>query len=113
MVTQTLKVFADEIISPFIMNTIMDHKEEEMLFSYSESQFICQSYYVFSGIVKVIHVSIAMSQVDCIIVVLLTDVAVSTYTTHIFLTKKKLHEPDHGEISEDMEDFILTHENFL
>jgi hypothetical protein len=109
MITQTLKVLADEIISPFIMNTIMDHKEKELHFSYSESQFICQSYYIFSGIAKVIHVSIAMSQVDCILVVLLTDVVISTYTTHIFLKNKISQEPDDCEISEDLEEFILSH----
>jgi len=108
MITQTLKVLADEIISPFIINTIMDHKEKEMVFSYSVSQFICQVYYIFSGIAKVIHVSIAMSQVDCILVVLLTDLIISTYTTHIFLEKNKLQQVDEFLLSEDMEEFIMN-----
>ena len=107
MITQTLKVLADEIISPFIMNTIMDHKEKEILFSYYVSQFICQVYYIFSGIAKVIHVSIAMSQIDCILVVLITDVIISTYTTHMFLAKKKLQQDDDFLLPEDLEEFIL------
>jgi len=108
MITQILKVLADEIISPFIMNTIMDHKEKEMVFSYSVSQFICQVYCIFSGITKVIHASIAMSRVDCILVVLLTDVIVSTYTTHMFLAKKQLQQDDDCVLPEDLEEFILN-----
>jgi len=111
IITQTLKVLADEIISPFIINTIMDHKEKEMLFSYKESQVICQTYYIFSGITKIIHVSIAISQIDCIIVVLLTDLVISTYTTDIFLRNKKSQKPDDTVLSEDLEQFIQDMES--
>ena len=106
IVTQILKVFADEIISPFILNTIMDHKEKEMFFSYFESQIICQTYYMFSGITKVIYVSIAISQIDCILVVLFTDIIVSIYTTHIFLRNKTYQKHDVVLASDDLEDYI-------
>ena len=105
-ITQILKVFADEIISPFILNSIMDHKEKEMFFSYFETQIICQTYYTFSGITKVIYVSIAISQIDCILVVLFTDIIVSIYTTNIFLRNKTYQK--HGLVlaSDDLEDYI-------
>jgi len=87
-VTQALKVFADEIISPFITNTIMDHKENNIVFSYTESQLICQTYYMFSAINSIIQISIATSQIDFILVLIFTDLFISTYTTHVFLSDK-------------------------
>jgi len=87
-VTQALKVFADEIISPFITNTIMDHKEINIVFSYVESQLICQTYYMFSAINSIIQISIATSQIDFILVLIFTDLFISTYTTHVFLSNK-------------------------
>jgi hypothetical protein len=94
--TQTIKIFADEIISPFITNSVMDHKEHRLQFSYCDTQLICQSYYIFSAIHGVMLVSVATSQVDMILVLIATDVAVSTYTTHVFLTHKRHSAPYHA-----------------
>ena len=105
-ITQILKVFADEIISPFILNTIMDHKEKEMFFSYFETQIICQTYYTFSAFTKIIYVSIAISQIDCILVVIFTDIIVSIYTTHDFLRNKTYQKHDVVLASDDLEDYI-------
>jgi len=89
LVTQGLQVLSDEIISPFILNTIMDHKDRTTLFSYAESQMICQCYYLFSAVAKLVHVAIAISQVDFVVAVIATDIVVSCYTTHVFLQAKK------------------------
>ena len=91
LVTQGLQVLSDEIISPFILNTIMDHKDRTIWFSYAESQMICQCYYLFSAVSKLVHVAIAISQVDFIVAVIATDIIVSCYTTHIFLQAKTQH----------------------
>jgi len=91
LVTEGLQVLSDEIISPFILNTIMDHKDRTIWFSYAESQMICQCYYLFSAVSKLVHVAIAISQVDFIVAVIATDIIVSCYTTHIFLQAKTQH----------------------
>jgi hypothetical protein len=111
LVTQSLQVLSDETISPFILNTIMDHKDHTTLFSYAESQMICQSYYLFSAVAKLVHVAIAISQVDFVIAVIATNIMVSCYTTHVFLQAKKrggdcecalLHTPLQAPAGEDM-----------
>lgn len=93
VVTQILKVLADEIVSPWIINTIMDHKSTEvttsaMTVTYTEAQCICQTYYMFAASVKFITISITISQIDLVTVLIVTDIIVSIYTTHHFLRAK-------------------------
>lgn len=90
MVTQTLKMLADEIISPWIINTIMDDKcKVYHSISYYKSQFICQTYYLFSAMVKFFQISISITQLDFVLVYVLTDIIISVYTTHMYLQSKK------------------------
>ena len=93
VLTQILKVLADEIVSPWILNTIMDHKSTEvttsaMTVTYTEAQCICQTYYLFAASVKFITISITISQIDLVTVLIVTDIVVSLYTTHHFLRAK-------------------------
>jgi len=89
--TQALKVFADETVSPFIINEIMQHSQETTIadnFSYMELQCLCQSYYVFSGISKLVTVFVSLTRVDLVLAIICTDVAISIYTTDRFLKTK-------------------------
>lgn len=88
VVTQGLKVLADEIISPWIVNTIMDHKCVSVAFGYRDAQLICQTYYLFASTVKFITISITISQIDLVAVLIATDMLVSVYTTHCYLKCK-------------------------
>ena len=88
IVTQILKMLADEIISPWIINTIMDDKSNDCNLQYYESQAICQTYYLFSAMVKIVQISISITQIDFIIVFIMTDIIISIYTTHMYLKSK-------------------------
>lgn len=89
-VTQSLKMFADEIISPWIINTIMDEKTiiDNRNIDYYRTQTICQTYYLFSAIVKIFQVSISITQIDFVMVYIFTDIAISIYTTDMYLKSK-------------------------
>ena len=91
--TQALKVFADETISPFILNEIMQHSQDTTVadnFSYLELQWLCQSYYVFSGMAKLVAVFVSLARADLVLAILCTDVAISMFTTDRFLNAKGL-----------------------
>jgi len=94
VLTQALKVFADETISPFIINEIMQNSPGETTiadnFTYMELQRLCQSYYVFSGIAKLVTVFVSLTRIDLIMSILITDVFISVYTTDRFLKIKGL-----------------------
>jgi hypothetical protein len=93
IVTQSLKMMADEIISPWIINTIMDDKSQIQNdnIDYYKSQFICQTYYLFSAIVKFIQIGISITQLDFVLAYISTDLIISLYTTHMYL-KNKQHQ---------------------
>lgn len=91
--TQALKVFADETISPFIINEIMQHTTETNIidnFSYFELQCICQSYYIFSAMSKLVTIFTSLTQIDLILALILTDIIISVNTTNNFLRMKGL-----------------------
>lgn len=89
ILSQACKVYGDEIISPFIINTVMDHKETVVrTYSYSNIIFITQTYYIFSALVSLVQVVAYISQIDVAIVLVLTDSLVSLYTTRVYLGQK-------------------------
>ena len=91
--TQALKVFADETISPFIINEIMQHTTETHIidnFSYLELQCVCQSYYIFSAMSKLVAIFTSLTQIDLILALILTDIIISVNTTNFFLKMKGL-----------------------
>lgn len=89
IVTQIVKVLADETISPWIINTVMDHKCYNITeYTPSEVHILCQSYYAFSGLVSFIKVVICTTQVDFVLCLILTDCIVSFFTTRHFLKDK-------------------------
>jgi hypothetical protein len=96
MATQALKVLADEIISPWIINTVMDHKGEGPDLRYHEVQAVCQTYYFFSATVQFVSISVTVAQLDLVLVLITTDLLVSAYTTHVFIHAKTQSHPGLG-----------------
>ena len=80
-------MLSDEIISHWFINTVMDDKNQIKL-HYYKTQAICQTYYLFSGLVKIFQVGILITQIDFILVFISIDTAISIYTTHRYLKSK-------------------------
>lgn len=83
VLTQTLKIVADEVLNPWILHSVMN--DVTRVQGYAESMVICELYYAFSCLVRFVQVSVSVSQIDFVLALLLTDVAVSAYTTDRYL----------------------------
>lgn len=89
VLTQAAKVYADETIGQWIVNVVTDHKEDLVeKYGYWEAQFICVSYYSFSAAAKVVQIGAVLAQIDFALAFMLTDVAVSLFTTDSYLRRK-------------------------
>jgi hypothetical protein len=88
VVTQALKILADEVISPWILHVVMNDGNSKVR-SYVISQVICQLYYGFSCIVRFFQVSVSVSQVDFVLALLITDLVVSFFTTDRYLRNRR------------------------
>jgi hypothetical protein len=93
ILTQTLKIVADEVLSPWILHSVMSTAVRSQ--GYVESMAICEIYYAFSCLVRFVQVSVSVSQLDFVLALLLTDVLVSAYTTDRYLRSRQveLQEP--------------------
>jgi hypothetical protein len=89
-VTQSVKVCADETISPWIINNVMDDDKDILTdITPFEIQGMCQLYYFFSAIVSFINVVIYTTQIDFVLALVLIDLLVSFFTTRHYIQKKK------------------------
>ena len=89
--TQIVKVLADETISPWIINNVMDEKHE-ILRGTTEAkiQGMCQLYYLFSGVVGFLKVIFYTTQIDAVIVLISLDCLISYFTTKYYLQNKTI-----------------------
>lgn len=85
-VTSVQKLLGDEIISPWILNSLMDPKEHDFRTSWTETQVTTQGYYAFSVLTRFVQISVSVTQFDFVCVLLATDLVVSFCTTHMFWT---------------------------
>ena len=85
-VTSVQKLLGDEIISPWIINSLMDPKEHNFRTSWVETQVTTQGYYAFCVLTRFVQISVSITQFDFVCVLLVTDLFVSFCTTHMFWT---------------------------
>ena len=89
IVSQIIYMLTMESVSPWIMNTVMDPKTTQIFhYSYSNIQYICNTYYMFSAVVQLVQVQIVVAQADLAACIVFVDLIVSLITTHIFVTGK-------------------------
>lgn len=88
--TQTVKVLADELISPWIIINVMDTTKRTILnLTQVEVHLMCQTYYLFSGIVSFVKVMVYISQIDFVAILIMVDCVVSFITTRHYLDGKQ------------------------
>lgn len=85
--------FMSDAISPWIINTITDHKN--MYIPYSKVTCICisQIWSMYCNCMGVLNMFLAFTQIDFIIVRTVADLSMSMYTNIKFL-KHKIHDPE-------------------
>jgi hypothetical protein len=93
--------FVSDALSPWILNTITDHKTRYIPYSKFVCVLITQIWSLYCNIMSVFAIFLAMSQIDFVIIRTCADLIVNMYTTTKFM-RTKSHCPDRYRVlSED------------
>lgn len=80
--------FMSDAISPWLLNTVTDHKTQFLPYPKIQCLLISQMWTMYCGIMGVIGVMIILSQVDFVLIRLFCDLMVSFYTNYKFMQNK-------------------------
>lgn len=80
--------FVSDALSPWILNTITDHKTRYIPYSKLVCLAITQTWSVYCNIMSVFGIFLAMSQIDFVLIRMVSDLMVNAYTTTKFMRKK-------------------------
>ena len=82
--------FTSDSVGPWITNTIQDHKN--MYLPYSKWTCVCivQTFSMYAIIMGTIHLFVALSQIDFMLMRMFTDLLVNYYTTKRFMQFKQV-----------------------
>ena len=80
--------FMSDSISPWLLNTITDHKTKYIPYSKGTCLAISQLWSLYCGIMGIAGIMISLTQVDFVIIRLICDLLVSFYTNYKFMKDK-------------------------
>jgi hypothetical protein len=80
--------FMSDAISPWLLNTITDHKTKYIQYPKYQCIIISQMWSLYCGIMGVVGMMLALTQVDFVLIRLLCDLVVNLYTNMKFLKSK-------------------------
>ena len=83
-----IAAFTSDSISPFIMNTVQDHKTVYIPYPKWVCLTIIQVYTCYAVVVTIIGLFVALTQIDFTLIRLASDLLVNCYTTAYFLRGK-------------------------
>jgi hypothetical protein len=112
VISTAINDFASDAISPWIQNTVMDHKTRTIPYSKLTIMFIAQMWSLYCGVMSVASIALVFAQFDLIMIRLVVDMFVNQYTIRRFLLKKS-HDPFryHNEFAEADESDLLSEED--
>lgn len=87
-VSTSINDFASDSISPWIQNTLQDHKNKYLPYSKLTCWSISQFWSIYCSIMSVFSLFLMMSQVDFLIIRAFADTLVNSYTTWRFIHDK-------------------------
>ena len=108
VISTAINDFASDAISPWLQNTVMDHKSQTIPYSKFTILFIAQTWSLYCGVMSVASIALVFAQFDLIMIRLIVDLFVNQYTIRRFLLKKS-HDPYryHNEfLNEDESDSL-------
>jgi hypothetical protein len=80
--------FVSDALSPWILNTITDHKTRFIPYSKLVCLLITQTWSIYCNIMSVFGIFLAMSQIDFVLIRMVADLMVNAYTTTKFMRNK-------------------------
>ena len=87
-VNTSINDFMSDAISPWILNTITDHKTRFLPYSKSTCLLISQLWSVYCNVMGVFGLFLAMTQVDFVLIRMAADLTVNVYTNLRFMKNK-------------------------
>ena len=83
--------FFSDSLTPFFLNTIQDQKTRYLPYSKATCYIILQLWSVYCALMSIFSVGLLMSQVDFLIIRLVAELLVNTFTTFKFLQGKEVN----------------------
>lgn len=83
--------FFGDSLSPFFLNTIQDHKTKYLPYSKTTCYVILQLWSTYCCLMSIFSVGLLMSQIDFLLIRLVADLSVNTFTTFKFLKGKEVN----------------------
>ena len=87
-VNTSINDFMSDALSPWILNTITDHKSKYIPYSKCVCLIITQLWSLYCNIMSVFAIFLAMSQIDFVLIRMVADLTVNAYTTTKFIRHK-------------------------
>jgi hypothetical protein len=85
--------FVSDALSPWILNTITDHKTRYIPYPKWVCFVVTQIWSIYCNIMSVFSIFLAMSQIDFVLIRMAADLTVNAYTTNKFM-RNKIHSPE-------------------
>jgi hypothetical protein len=83
--------FTSDSVGPWITNTIQDHKNQYLPYSKVTCLCIVQAFSMYAIIMGTIHLFVALSQIDFMMIRMAADLLVNYYTTSRFIEFKQVN----------------------
>jgi len=100
--------FMSDAISPWILNTITDHKTKYLPYSKMTCLLISQLWAIYCNIMSVFGMMIALSQIDFVLIRMSADLIVNTYTNLKFMQQKTLNPKGYYDVESGQEMVLLA-----
>lgn len=105
-VNTSINDFMSDAISPWLLNTITDHKTKYLPYSKMTCLAISQLWSVYCNVMSVFGLFLAMTQVDFVLIRMAADLTVNMYTNMRFM-RNKVTSPDRYKRDVEMELAVL------
>lgn len=102
-ISTAVAAFSSDAIVPWITNTVQDHKTREIPYEKWQCLLIIQIFTIYSVIMGVLGLFVALTQVDFMLVRIAADMVINHVTTYYFLNGKRVERPKRPTSEEKIE----------
>lgn len=93
--------FMSDAIVPWLQNTVQDHKAKYLPYRKATCYVISQLWAVYCSVMGIFGVALIMSQIDLLLIRLLGDLIVNTFTAYKFMRHKIVDKRKYSMWNED------------
>jgi len=98
LINTSINDFMSDAISPWILNTITDHKNKYIPYPRFVCLGISQLWAVYCNLMSVFGMFLAMTQIDFVLIRMVADLTVNTYTNLKFMRYKEYSSDKYHDV---------------